>query len=90
MKQVAGTLLLARVATESIHGFDRVSLDAAYELDRRGRSVAIDAHSDVGHTLALVFLGYARREFGEDAVRVVPAARAETALANRPDKGLVQ
>ena len=24
MKQIAGTLLLARVATESIHGFDRV------------------------------------------------------------------
>src|SRR4051794_8826214 len=73
MAQVAGTLLLARLATESLHGFDRVALDAAYTLDRKARKVSIDAYSEVGHTLTLIFQGYARREFGADAVTLISA-----------------
>jgi hypothetical protein len=70
MTEVAGTLQLARLAAESVHGTERVELDAVATLDRRARRVAIDTTTPSGHTLALVFLGYARREFGADTVTV--------------------
>lgn len=84
MQQVAETLHLSRLATESLLGYDRVALDAAYSLDRRRRSVAIDITGDVGHTLGLVFLGYCRREFGAAAFELVPATKAQ---ANNPAMG---
>jgi hypothetical protein len=74
MQEVEGTLCLARLAAESIHGFGRVMLDASCSLDRKQRCVRIDVSTDVGHTLALVFLGYVRREFGEGSVEIVPAS----------------
>jgi hypothetical protein len=76
MAEVAGTLQLARLAAESLHGAGRVELDAAWSLERRSRRVAIDTSTRAGRSLALVFLGYARREFGGDAVRVCRSASA--------------
>jgi hypothetical protein len=81
MAEVAGTLQLARLAAESVHGAERVELDAIANLDRRDRRVAIDTTTPSGHTLALVFLGYARREFGADAVRVIRCAPAAGEMA---------
>ncbi len=63
--EVAGTLRLACLAAESLHGADRVRLEARYDIDRGARTVAIDMSSEAGKTLAVVFSGYARREFGE-------------------------
>jgi hypothetical protein len=71
MQEVEATLLLSRLATESLHGFDRVELEASAHVDHGQRSVAIEQNSDVAHTLALIFLGYCRREFGESAIRVI-------------------
>ena len=76
MVEVEGTLELARLAAQAIHGEERVELDAAACLDHEYRRVRIDTASSVGRTLALVFLGYARREFGRENVaveRVSPA-----------------
>lgn len=67
--EVAGTLRLACLAAEALHGAERVRLEARYDLDAGARTVAIRVDSEVGKTLAVVFSGYARREFGEDAVR---------------------
>jgi hypothetical protein len=80
MAEVEGTLRLSRLATESLHGFARVQLEASCSIDHRERRVEIEASTDVGHTLALIFLGYVRREFGSQAVRVVPG-RTATAMA---------
>ena len=65
MDEVEGTLKLAQIATESLHGRGRVELEAPWDTDLRERSVLIDAMSDAGRTLALIFLGYVRREFGD-------------------------
>ena len=70
MTEVVGTLELARLAAESIHGVERVVLEAAWSIDRDARTVAIDTTTRAGRTLALVFLGYVRREFGGRAVQV--------------------
>jgi hypothetical protein len=74
MNAVHGTLRLAQLAAESLHGQDRVALEAARKFDREQRCVVIDVSTDVGRTLAAVFLGYARREFGPDAIEVQPMA----------------
>jgi hypothetical protein len=70
MTDAEGTLRLAQLAAESLHGTARVELEACCDADRSARRVSIDTSTDVGRTLALVFLGYARCEFGADALRV--------------------
>jgi hypothetical protein len=77
MREVERTLQLARVAAEGVHGTERVDLDACCALDRASRTVWIDAVSNTGHTLALVFLRYCRAEFGADAVSVERPASHE-------------
>ncbi len=68
LAELEGTLLLSRIATEAIHGEERVELEEHPAVDRQAKTVAIDTSSDVGRTLALIFTGYVRREFGTDAV----------------------
>lgn len=68
--EVLATVDLALIAVESIHGESRSRLDARFSDDAAKRSVVIDACTDVGQALNQVFVGYARREFGETAFRV--------------------
>jgi hypothetical protein len=70
MDEAAATFELALLATESLHGDDRVTLEAVYKVDADARTVEVDRTSVVGSTLALIYLGYARREFGTDAFRM--------------------
>ena len=83
MSEAAGTLELARLATEALHGTERVQLDAAWSLDRRAGTVTVDTSTEVGRTLALLLLGLSRREFGAASVwvRRAPQGRAEIAGA---------
>ena len=70
MAEVAGTLRLAQVAVESIHGEDRVRLETSATVDAHLRCCTIDTSMDLGRILAVVFAGFVRREFGDDVVRV--------------------
>lgn len=83
MQEAEGTLRLAQIAAESLFGSDRVELEAPCASDRSARTIIIQAGTEAGRTLALIFLGYVRREFGADAVRVEQPRRAliETAGA---------
>jgi len=67
---VLATLDLSMIAVESLHGESRSRLDARYADDCERRSVVIDASTHVGLALNQVFVGFARREFGEHAFRV--------------------
>jgi hypothetical protein len=69
-KEAEGTLRLAVMAVESLFGSGRVALECRYRLDRRRRIALIDTTGEVGRTLALIFRGYVRREFGDDAVQM--------------------
>jgi len=64
------TLLLAILATESLHGESQVRLEAAHAFDAEGRTCVIDAGGNVGRDLNRLFVGFVRREFGADAFRV--------------------
>jgi len=70
VEEIEASLLLAVLATESLHGEAQVRLDAAHYLDVDERACVIDAGTPVGRDLNRLFVGFLRREFGEDAFAV--------------------
>jgi hypothetical protein len=68
--EIEGTFKLALLATETLFGTDRVLIEAVYRIDLANRAIDVDRCNNVGGTLALVFLGFLRREFGSDAFRM--------------------
>ncbi len=70
LQEVEESLLLAVLATESLHGRSQVRLDASFCLDTGKRSCVVDAATDVGRAIASIFTGFLTREFGEEAFKV--------------------
>lgn len=68
---VLATVDLAVIAVQSLHGEERTRLDARFLSDPKRRTLAIDAVFPVGQALNQVFVGYARRQFGDRAFKVV-------------------
>jgi hypothetical protein len=67
IEEVEASLLLALLATESLHGEAQTRLDAAHYLDPLKRACVIDAGTPVGRDLNRLFIGFMAREFGPDA-----------------------
>lgn len=67
---VETSLLLALLASESLHGESQVRLEAAHAMDAEGRACVIDAGTPVGRDINRLFVGFVSREFGEDAFEV--------------------
>jgi hypothetical protein len=70
VKDIEASLLLAVVAAESLHGEAQVRLDAAHYLDPDRRACVIDAGTAVGRDFNRLFVGFIRREFGQDSFEV--------------------
>jgi len=68
--EIDGTLMLATLAAECIHGRTRIQLDARFEANRKDDSCWIDADTVVGQTIARIFTGLMVRLFGEKAFKV--------------------
>ena len=66
IEEVEASLLLAVMATESLHGETQTRLDAAHYLDPAKRACVIDAGTPVGRDLNRLFTGFLSREFGAD------------------------
>ena len=84
IEDVEASLLMALLSVESLHGESQARLEAAHAFDAEKRYCVIDAGTDVGRDLNRLFVGYLRREFGEDAFkvqRVDESARAQLAAA---------
>lgn len=69
-RDVEESLLLAVLATESLHGRSLVRLDASFCLEESSRTCVVDAGTEVGRHIARIFTGFITREFGEEAFRV--------------------
>lgn len=69
-EEVKASLVLALLATESLHGQAQVRLDAAHAVDDDKRSFVVDASTLVGRDLNRLFAGFISREFGADAFQV--------------------
>lgn len=70
IEEIEASLLLAIFAAENLHGESLVRLDAAHAMDRDRRVCVIDANTQVGRDINQLFIGFVRREFGEDSFRV--------------------
>jgi hypothetical protein len=70
IEDVEASLVLAVMATESLHGESQVRMDAAHYLDAASRACVIDASTPVGRDVNRLFIGFIRREFGEDSFNV--------------------
>lgn len=80
-EEIEATLLLSLFALESLHGESQVRLDAAHHFDAQRRTCVLDAGTDVGRDFNRVFVGFLRREYGEDAFRVERLREKPTAEA---------
>jgi len=69
-EDLEASLLLAVLSAESLHGEAQVRLDAAHFFDQNRRACVIDSGTAVGRDHNRLFIGFLRREFGEDAFRV--------------------
>jgi hypothetical protein len=70
IEEVEVSLLLAVLGTESLHGESQTRLDAAHAFDAEQRRCVIEATTPVGRDLNRLFVGFLRREFGEEAFQV--------------------
>lgn len=80
LREVEESVALAILAAEGVHGEAQVRLDAGYDLDEAGHACVIDATTAVGETIARVFTGFLRKEFGEDAFTVERVAADDPPL----------
>jgi hypothetical protein len=70
LEDLETSLLLAVLATESLHGEAQVRLDAAHFFDPASRACVIDADTPVGRDINRLFVGFIQREFGEGSFHV--------------------
>lgn len=66
--ELADTLTLTTIATESLYGAERVALEAQAEFDAKARTVRVRGETEVGRAMATLLLGFLWREFGQAAV----------------------
>jgi hypothetical protein len=82
-EEAEATLVLALLAAESLHGEAQVRLDGAHHFDPDRRACVLDAGTPAGRDLNRLFVGFLRREFGEESFTVErvadTAARANAA-----------
>jgi len=71
---------------ESIHGTERVRLDARFAEDTARGVLVIDATTAAGQTLNQLFVGLARREFGDTAF-TISRCRSDLNHRNRKRSG---
>jgi hypothetical protein len=76
--QIEASLLLAIGQAEALYGEAQVRLDFNYHLDPAARGCTLDGTSDVGRDINRLFVGFVRRQFGEDSF-VVERASSDTA-----------
>ena len=70
LEDIEASLVLAILATESLHGEAQVRLDAGHHFDPDRRACVIDAGTAVGKDVNRLFTGFLRREFGDDSFTV--------------------
>jgi hypothetical protein len=70
LEDVAASLILARWATEALHGEPVVALEAWHSLDAQKHECTVETTSAAGRDLAKMFLGFLKRELAPTLFRV--------------------
>ena len=76
---VEADMALAIFAAECVYGRPRVRMEAAYDLDAKGKACVLKVSGEAGEAVARVFAGLAAGRFGETAysVRIAQGSRPE-------------
>ena len=69
-EDIEASLLLAILGCEALHGETQVRLEGSHYFDRHRHWCVIDAGTTVGANFNRLFLGFLRREFGDETFRV--------------------
>ena len=69
-EEIDGNLMLFTLAAECIHGRTKVRLEARFEASRKDNTCWIDASTEVGEHIALMFSGIMAYLFGERSFKV--------------------
>lgn len=80
-EDVEAALLLAVWGCEALHGESQTRLDVSHFFDPAERACVIDAGSLVGKHFNQLFVGFIRREIGEDAFKVDRIASPPSPIA---------
>lgn len=74
------SLQLAILAAACLYGEPAVRLDAAYSMDKDLGIFVVDASTDPGRSICLIFTGFLAREFGDDTfcVRLLGSKQPNT------------
>lgn len=67
---IEGSLVLALLGAENLHGNCEVRLNAGHDTDSVSRTVVVDATHRVGIDLNKLFVGYLKHEFGSNSFTV--------------------
>lgn len=70
INEVRATVMLAVLATESLHGESRVQLESRHVFSLKERECQIEAAGEIGRDLNRLLVGFLRREFGETGFQV--------------------
>ncbi len=73
--QAEGTLHLAIIAAEALHGQAAVRLEARYLFSNEKRACVIERRGKVSEDITKIFTGFLIHEFGEDAFSVTSQAK---------------
>ena len=63
-------LVLAQISTESLHGETETRLDVSHAFDSEKMTCVVDAFTIAGSDFNKLFVGYLRRDLGEDGFKV--------------------
>lgn len=75
---INGTLLTAVAAAEGLYGQARTRMDVHYTFDPALMAFSVDASTDAGLDVCLMFAGIAIREYGELAFTVEHVGNEES------------
>lgn len=83
--ELEGTLTLALIAAEGLHGEAQLRLDASHLLAADRSACVIEVRGQAGHDLNKLFVNFLSREFGRDSYGVerIPESRAKVVTAGR-------
>ena len=85
LDEVEGTMALALIGVQALHGEAGARLGAGHYFDRLRRACVIDGRTPVGRDLGRLFTGFLTREFGETGFTVEPAEPRPSAASDEQE-----
>ena len=81
-------MALAIFAAECVYGRPRVRMEAAYDLDAKGKACVLKVSGEAGEAVARVFAGLAAARFGETAYSIERIQESRIEVSDAAEVGV--